>query len=145
MRRDRQTPGPSLDAVANTPEQLAALPRPVLLGLKRQLVVLLVDVDAALLDVTAPAPAPSDTEHALTTQQAAARLGVAPITLYRRSKRSPYAELRIDTGTRTVRFSSRRLEAFLCRVRPEGHPSPPLERRKGLRMARPASDPMREG
>lgn len=59
--------------------------------------------------------------------EAAAMLGIQPSTLRHRAKRAPYAELRVDNGTRRLRFSAAKIRAYLER------PTPVASRRRGMR------------
>jgi hypothetical protein len=77
---------------------------------------------------------------------AARQLGMSVSALQHRARQAPYQSLRIDNGTRTLRWSRRRIEAFLAHppasVPVEGSPAlddqthilpVPPPRRRGLR------------
>jgi hypothetical protein len=140
MRPDAPPVVPSLDEIAARPEGALGLAPEV----ARDLFFRALIVQQACLGVFAGVLSGSTTadepDHALTVEQAAARLSMSPITLYKKASHPPLSALRLDTGTRQVRFSARRIADFLAgRVRPQGPPTPPRGGRKGVRMPRPAS------
>jgi hypothetical protein len=138
MSRQASQSVPSLDELARHPDRALGLTPDVARATFFRALI----VQQACLGVFAGGaseePGPVDTlDQALTVDQAAGRLGMSPITLYKRAQHPPLSALRIDTGTRQVRFSARRIQDFLAgRVRPEGLPTPPRGRRKGVRMPR---------
>lgn len=63
----------------------------------------------------------------LGVDEAAAMLGIQPSTLRHRAKLAPYAELRVDNGTRRLRFSAGKIRAYLER------PAQAVTQRRGMR------------
>lgn len=63
----------------------------------------------------------------LSLDEAAAMLGIQSSTLRHRAKRTPYAELRVDNGTRRLRFSAAKIRSYLER------PTLAASRRGGMR------------
>ncbi len=72
-------------------------------------------------------PVATESLGTLGVEEAAAMLGIQPSTLRHRAKRTPYSELRIDNGTRRLRFSAAKIRAYLER------PTQAVSRRRGLR------------
>ncbi len=58
-------------------------------------------------------PVAAESLGTLSVDEAAAMLGIQSSTLRHRAKRAPYAELRIDNGTRRLRFSATKMRIFL--------------------------------
>lgn len=59
---------------------------------------------------------PQNPDRLLDVEEAASRLRMSPASLYRRHKSDPaYRALVVNTGTRKVLFSKRKIEAFLQR------------------------------
>lgn len=71
---------------------------------------------AALLAVeeTPTLPAVERPDVALTVEEACAQIGISPSTFYAKKHEEPFRALLIATGTRKVRISRKRLEAYLA-------------------------------
>lgn len=72
-------------------------------------------------------------DRALRIAEAAALLGMAEATLYEKARQAPFAAMLVDTGTRSLRFSERRLLEFLKRrsvLGPTGALSPASRRKR---------------
>jgi hypothetical protein len=108
----RPTATPTLAEIAANPALVDQLQGPVagLLALEATGLVQRLTVRA----VTAPPRLGTDVEdELLDTRTAARHLGMSPVTLQHRARQDPYRPLLVDNGTRSLRWSRRRLEAFL--------------------------------
>lgn len=98
----------SLDQVAADADALRELPREALGELLERAAIV-----TARLQFAASAPAADGGgDDALDVNAAAALIGISPLTLSHHS-RTRYANLRINTGTRNLRFSRRAIEAWI--------------------------------
>lgn len=105
----------SLDTLAANPALVRDLPPAQLAEVAHAVKLLDAHVSHAVLVATMTRPMLDERDEALTTEQAAVRLGVSPKTLQHRRHRAPYDALVIETGTRSVRWSAKRIAAFLAR------------------------------
>lgn len=71
----------------------------------------------ALMRATAPAQTTPPSGRLLTAQEAAARLGISPQTMYRRARSLPFARRATDGPRGAVRFDEVGLERWLNRRR----------------------------
>lgn len=140
----RLTAAPTLAEVAAHPElvdqlsgSLAGVLAVEATGLVQQLM---------LRAVVAPPRLADDREdELLDTRTAARRLGMSPTTLAHRAHQGPWRDLRIENGTRSLRWSRRRIDAFLVQgARAPVAPSASLEM-PGPRGMRPVPPPRRQG
>jgi excisionase family DNA binding protein len=105
-------PVPSLDRIAADPAEAARLPVEATRALLARCALAQGVLLARLLEAAgdgAGAPERAETDHLLTADEAAHRLGVSADWLYRRVTRLPFA---VRLG-RTVRFSARGLDTYL--------------------------------
>jgi hypothetical protein len=104
---------PTLADVAARPELADHLPGSTagLLALEATALVLRLTVRAVVAPPRLASDAPDTT---LTTRQAAEMLGMRVITLHHKAHQDPWRTLRVDNGTRLLRWSRRRIEAFLA-------------------------------
>jgi hypothetical protein len=110
----RLTATPTLAEIAAHPELVDQLSGPVagLLALEATGLVQRLTVRA----VTAPARLAAEAaDELLDTRTAARLLGMSPITMQHRARQEPYRSLLVDNGTRSLRWSRRRIEMFLMR------------------------------
>lgn len=128
-------PMPTLAEIAADPARITRLPGPIAAAFGAAFSGLATSCALrAVLDQVPPVAAES--LGTLSVDEAAAMLGIQPSTLRHRAKRTPYAELRVDNGTRRLRFSAAKIRAYLERPTPAQrgqHGSPRIGRRRGLR------------
>jgi hypothetical protein len=113
---------PTLAEIAAHPELVEQLPGSVagLLALEATGLVQRLTVRA----LTAPPRIASDAADELVDTQTAARLlGMSPITMQHRARQEPYRRLLVDNGTRSLRWSRRRIETSLTRPSAPVHPA----------------------
>lgn len=102
---------PDLDQLLHDPRQCAAVPPEAALALLLELA----PVVEALRWRAASASVVAGSDRALRVGEAADMLGMAEDTLYGKARKPPYVTLLVDTGTRSLRFSERRVVDFLRR------------------------------
>lgn len=104
---------PTLSDVAAHPELADHLPGSTagLLALEATALVLRLTVRAV---VAPPRLAAEAQDQLLDTRRAAEMLGMRVITLHHKAHQDPWRGLRVDNGTRLLRWSRRRIEAFLA-------------------------------
>lgn len=101
---------PTLDDLARDPSQLDGLPRQVIGDIALRAAVV---CEAAKIRLTMmPFETVASRDDALTADDAAALLGIAPNTLYKQRHRPPFNGFVIGTGTRNVRFSRSKIVAW---------------------------------
>jgi hypothetical protein len=111
---------PTLAEIAARPELVEQLPGAVagLLAVEANGLVQRLTIRA----VTAPPRMAAEAvDELLDTQTAARLLGMSPITMQHRARQEPYRHLLVDNGTRSLRWSRRRIETFLTRPSAPGH------------------------
>lgn len=117
---------PTLAEIAADPARIARLPGRVAAALGAAFSGLATSCALrAALDQCEPIA--TESLGTLSVDEAAAMLGIQPSTLRHRAKRTPYAELRVDNGTRRLRFSAAKIRAYLER------PTLAVSRRRGMR------------
>jgi hypothetical protein len=105
---------PTLAEIAAHPELVEQLPGAVagLLAVEANGLVQRLTIRA----VTAPPRMAAEAADELVDTRTAARLlGMSPITMQHRARQEPYRHLLVDNGTRSLRWSRRRIETFLTR------------------------------
>ena len=125
---------PTLAEIASDPSKIAQLSGPVAAALGAAFSGL---ATSCALRAVLDADARAGVRELLGTvglEEAAALLGIKPSTLRHRAKHPPYVDLRVDNGTRRLRFSAGKIRAYLDRppLDPRGAGSA-LSRRRGLR------------
>lgn len=119
---------PTLAEIAAEPSKIARLSGPVAAAVGAAFAGLATSCALrAVLDRGEPVA--TESLGTLSVDEAATMLGIQPSTLRHRAKRLPYLDLRVDNGTRRLRFSAAKIRAYLER------PSPSLSRaeRRGMR------------
>ena len=106
---------PSLDAIAQHPELVQELPPHVCraLTIKAGAVVTMLATRLESTDATPERTQAAAADELLTAGQAAALLGISPLTIIRRRHRRPYSDFVVPIGTRLIRFSSARIQAYI--------------------------------
>lgn len=97
-------------------------------------------IAARMLQLDA-APVPTPADDLVDVQAAAQLIGISPLTLSHKRKHPPYAAFVVPTGSRVVRYSRARIEAWKQSAgSSEADPAvPPRERKR--RVSPPARSP----
>jgi hypothetical protein len=123
-----------LDELVDEPERARRLERRTLVAIALRAQTALVICALAMIDASA-APAVA-VDEVLDVAAAARRLGLSKKTLQKYARRAPYAAFLLEDGTRRLRFSSARIEAWKHHE-PAGSVTatpvdPPKRRKSGL-------------
>ena len=123
MTRPAPDPGrwlasvPSLDALAADLSRVTELPVEVARQLLCQIHVLEGELFARALAGGRAEAVGESGDRNLDVSEAAAMLGLAVDTLYRRARKPPFVSFLVPTGTRRLLFSRRRIEDYIARAR----------------------------
>jgi len=104
---------------------------------------MLAAIAVRLMALGAQGPASSAADDLLDVHGAARLIGISPLTLAHKRKLPPYAEFVVPTGSRVVRFSRARIEAWKASSAgsPDAPPAgAPRERKRSSLPARSAPD-----
>lgn len=105
---------PTLAEVAADPAKIARLPGAVAAALGAAFAGLATSC-ALRAALERSEPVAAESLGTLSVDEAAALLGIQPSTLRHRAKHPPYLDLRVDNGTRKLRFSGAKIRAYLER------------------------------
>jgi hypothetical protein len=108
---------PTLAELVMEPARIATLPVGVIAGFVVELAALQQQFGARLAAagsvVAEASPGPQPEDRLLSATEAAARLGISPLTLLRKRHRAPYRDFVVPTGTRRPLFSLRRIQDYI--------------------------------
>ena len=106
---------PTLDQIAASPEVVRDLPRHTLADLSFKAISVQQAIAVALTSAEPAVAAPTGADALINAKEAARLLGMSVDSLYHRVKDSPYRDLTVRNGTRSLRFSVRKIEDFVRR------------------------------